>query len=136
MRQARLQRPTGSICAEVGKVGDNAAEAMPAPGKPHAPPAETSCCMRVAIPSYAAGLMFGQHKPVLFDPRGGAVQVRAAHFTTDGGKLVYDVVLSRERAARPISGVMQLVVAGASKRGPPTSIRLQPVTVSIGRFET
>jgi len=70
------------------------------------------------------------------DPRGGTVQVRAARFATDGGKLVYDVVLSRDRAgARPLAGVMQLVVAGAAKRGSESSVKLKPVAISVGSFE-
>lgn len=71
------------------------------------------------------------------DPRGGAVQVRAARFTTSGGQLLYDVVLSRDRAgAKPLSGVMQLVVAGAAPRGPETTIRLKPVAISVGSVES
>lgn len=70
------------------------------------------------------------------DPRGGAVQVRAARFKAEGGQLLYDVVLSRERAgASPRNAVMQLLVAGASKSGPETTVKLQPVPVSVGAFE-
>ena len=70
------------------------------------------------------------------DPRGGQVQVRAARFKAERGQLLYDVVLSRERAgASPRSAVMQLVVAGAAKRGNETSVRLQPVSFSVGAFE-
>lgn len=70
------------------------------------------------------------------DPRGGAVQVRAARFTTDGAKLIYNVVLSRDRAgSKPLTGVMQFVVAGSAKRGPQTSIKLAPVAVSVGSVE-
>jgi hypothetical protein len=71
------------------------------------------------------------------DPRGGAVQVRAARFTTEGAKLVYNVVLSRERAgSKPLAGVMQFVVAGSAGRGPETSIKLAPVTVTVGSVES
>jgi septal ring factor EnvC (AmiA/AmiB activator) len=70
------------------------------------------------------------------DPRGGAVQVRAARFKAERGQLLYDVILSRERAgAAPRNAVMQLLVAGASKRGPETTVKLQPVPVSVGAFE-
>jgi hypothetical protein len=69
------------------------------------------------------------------DPRGGAVQVRAARFSTEGGKLVYDILLSRDRAGgKPLSGVMQLVVVGAAARGRDASIKLTPVAVSLGSF--
>jgi hypothetical protein len=71
------------------------------------------------------------------DPRGGAVQVRAARFSTDAGKLIYDVVLSRERAgSKPLSGVMQLVVAGAPQRGGEASVKLKPVAISVGSVES
>lgn len=70
------------------------------------------------------------------DPRGGTVQVRAASFQTTGGKLLYDVMLSRDRAiAKPLSAVMQLVVAGAPKRGPETSVKLEPVSLTMNAFE-
>ncbi|MEW6704126.1 MAG: hypothetical protein AB1430_04675 [Pseudomonadota bacterium] len=70
------------------------------------------------------------------DPRGGAVQVRAARFKAERGQLLYDVVLSRERAnGAPRNAVMQLVVAGA-RRGAETSVKLQPVALTLGAFET
>jgi hypothetical protein len=70
------------------------------------------------------------------DPRGGAVQVRAARFKAERGQLLYDVILSRDRAgATPRNAVLQLLVAGASKRGPETTVKLQPVPVSVGAFE-
>jgi hypothetical protein len=72
------------------------------------------------------------------DPRGGAIQVRAARFSAEGGNLVYDIVLSRDRAvpAKPLSGVMQLVVVGAGARGVETSVKLKPVAITVGSFES
>lgn len=71
------------------------------------------------------------------DPRGGVVQVRAARFTVDGGNLVYDVVLSRERAdGKALAGVMQLVVAGANGRGARTVVPLKPVAISVVSHES
>lgn len=70
------------------------------------------------------------------DPRGGGVEVRAGRITTRGGMLVYDVVLTRERAgAKPMAGVLQLTVAGASARGPETTVALKPVTLALGQHE-
>lgn len=70
------------------------------------------------------------------DPRGGAIQVRAARFTRKGGSLDYEVVLTRERAGnRPFTGVMQLVVAGESARGGETSAALKPLPVSLGTHQ-
>lgn len=70
------------------------------------------------------------------DPRGGGVEVRAGRFTTKGGMLVYDVVLTRDRAgSKPMAGVLQLTVAGQSARGPETSVALKPVTLALGSHE-
>lgn len=68
------------------------------------------------------------------DPRGGAVEVRAARFaTTPAGTLAYDVVLTRERdAAKPLAGVMQMSVLGLTARGAETTVALKPVDVSVG----
>lgn len=71
------------------------------------------------------------------DPRGGKVEVRAGRFSVDSGKLVYDVMLSRDRAGgRPFTGVMQLVVAGDSARGNATSVALKPIAVSVGLYQS
>lgn len=71
------------------------------------------------------------------DPRGGAVQVRAARFAAVGRKLVYDVVLSRERPrGKALDGVMQLIVAGAGARGAAATIKLPPVAVSLMGFQS
>jgi hypothetical protein len=71
------------------------------------------------------------------DPRGGAVQVRAARFTVDGGRLQYDVVLSRARAGgKATEGVVQFVVAGTNAQGMATAVPLTPVPVSVGSHET
>ncbi len=70
------------------------------------------------------------------DPRGGAVEVRAGRITTRGGMLVYDVVLTRERAgSKPMAGVLQLTVAGLPARGPETTVALKPVTLALGSHE-
>jgi hypothetical protein len=71
------------------------------------------------------------------DPREGAVAVRAARFSVEDGQLAYDVVLSREgaRAGKPLTGVMQLVVAGASGRADDT-ITLDPVAISVGAYQS
>jgi len=70
------------------------------------------------------------------DPRGGGVEVRAGRITARGGMLVYDVVLTRERAgAKPMAGVLQLTVAGVSARGPETTVALKPVTLALGSHE-
>src|SRR6186713_2552084 len=70
------------------------------------------------------------------DPRGGAVEVRAAQFSAKGGLLAYDVVLTRSRdTAKPLAGVMQFNVAGESARGGETTAPLKPVELSIGSHQ-
>ncbi|MBA3597269.1 MAG: hypothetical protein H0W40_07820 [Methylibium sp.] len=71
------------------------------------------------------------------DPRGGAVEVRAANLSVEGGALAYHVVLSRDReTGKPLTGVMQFVVAGQSARGTPTSVPLKPIPISVGSHES
>jgi hypothetical protein len=71
------------------------------------------------------------------DPRDNRVEVRAARFEAGGGKLDYDVVLTRPRAGsgKPLAGVLQLSVAGESGRGEATTVTPDPVNVSIGSHE-
>jgi hypothetical protein len=71
------------------------------------------------------------------DPRAAksAVEVRVGRFTVRRGNLDYEVVLTRRQAARkPLAGVMQLVVAGASG-GRPVTIRAEPVSLSVDGHE-
>jgi hypothetical protein len=67
------------------------------------------------------------------DPRGGSIEVRAARFGTKGASLVYDVVLTREHgSAKPMTGVVQFIVAGDGGRTPDSTVTLKPVALSIG----
>ncbi len=62
------------------------------------------------------------------DPRGGEVEVRAGRFTSKAGGLVYDVVLTRERAKdKTAAGQVQFVVTGASSRGGYSAITSPPI---------
>lgn len=70
------------------------------------------------------------------DPRGGAVEVRAAQFNARDGALDYQVVLMRDGARdKTLSGVLQFTVAGQSARGAASSVALQPIALSLGRHE-
>jgi hypothetical protein len=70
------------------------------------------------------------------DPRGGMVEVRAARLSVEDGQLAYDVVLSRDKAgAKPLTGVVQFVVAGESNR-PEDTVTLQPIAMSLGSFQS
>lgn len=70
------------------------------------------------------------------DPRGGAVEVRAARFVRSGGSLAYEVALTREsERGKPLSGVMELVVMGNSARGAETTLNLEPIAVSMATHQ-
>jgi hypothetical protein len=67
------------------------------------------------------------------DPRGGAVEVRAGRFAAEDGKLAYELVFTRDKDGnKPLTGVMQLHVAGQTARGTETTVALKPVDLSIG----
>ena len=71
------------------------------------------------------------------DPRGGAIEVRTGRFAVEGGKLVYDVMLSRKRtASTPFTGVVQFVVSGESNRGGDNSFSSKPMPLSIDAYQS
>jgi hypothetical protein len=67
------------------------------------------------------------------DPRGGAVQLRAGTLVHQAGKLVYDVVLTREAANPALAGVLQFSVLGLTARGAESTVALDPVKLTLGR---
>jgi hypothetical protein len=71
------------------------------------------------------------------DPRAAQnpVEVRAGRVTARRGSLDYEVVLTRRKTARPLAGVMQIVVAGASSGGKPTTLTMEPVVLSVEGHE-
>lgn len=75
------------------------------------------------------------------DPRGGAIEVRAARFEPRGGELGYDIVLTRGKAraganAKPVGGVMQIVVAGSNARGVEATVPATKVEVAVGEHQS
>jgi multidrug efflux pump subunit AcrA (membrane-fusion protein) len=68
------------------------------------------------------------------DPRGGAVEVRTARFVAQGKELVYDVVLTHDKAPEGFNGAMQLSVLGLNARGAETTFTVKPVPVSVGAY--
>jgi hypothetical protein len=66
------------------------------------------------------------------DPRGGAVQVRAARFAAQGNALAYEMIVTRDKAAQPIAATLQFEVLGLTARGAEGRFALKPVEVSIG----
>lgn len=70
------------------------------------------------------------------DPRGGAVEVRAARIARAGQALAYEVALAREGSrGKPLAGVMQLVAAGDSSSGAAATVGLEPVAVAVGSHQ-
>lgn len=66
------------------------------------------------------------------DPRGGAVEVRAARFAAAGGQLDYGVALVRETAARPLAATLKLVATGPGRA---TAVELPAQDLTLGRHE-
>ena len=64
------------------------------------------------------------------DPRGGAVEVRAARLTRQPGALAYEVLLTRAKGDAPMPAVMQFVVKGTSA-GAERFVTLEPIKVSV-----
>lgn len=70
------------------------------------------------------------------DPRGGAVEVRAARLTRQRGALGYEVLLTRAQpGAQPLAGVMQFVVSGAGTGGAERHITLEPIKISVAAHQ-
>jgi hypothetical protein len=69
------------------------------------------------------------------DPRGAAVEVRAGRFALEGAALSYDLILTRERASKPMTGVLQLATAGTNAKGTETTFTSKAVPLSIGTHE-
>jgi hypothetical protein len=68
------------------------------------------------------------------DPRGGAIEVRAARFAPQAKGLGYDVILTRaakDAATQPFKGTLQFEVLGLTPRGAETRVTLKPVDFSM-----
>ena len=69
------------------------------------------------------------------DPRGGAVEVRGGNLSARDGKLDYAVVLTRDKAARPLNVQMKLTVNGEAAKGGESTIAIDPVPVTVTNHE-
>jgi hypothetical protein len=74
------------------------------------------------------------------DPRGGAVEVRAARLIGERGELNYEVLLTRPKSGNsggnpPLAGVMQFVVTGLTG-GVERHVTLEPIKVSVGAHQS
>lgn len=71
------------------------------------------------------------------DPRGGAVEVRAARLTRERGGLNYEVLLTRPKGGNPpLPGVMQFVVSGLAPGNVERHVTLEPIKVSVGTHQS
>jgi len=70
------------------------------------------------------------------DPRGGPLGVSAANFDSQDGQLAYHVLLMREPPwDETFKGVMQLTVEGRHANGRYETLMLDPIPVSLQRYE-
>ena len=69
------------------------------------------------------------------DPRGGSVEVRGGQMSARDGRLDYAVVLTREKAAKPMNAQMRVTLAGEAAKGGESNITIDPVPVTIGSHE-
>ena len=71
------------------------------------------------------------------DPRGGVVEVRAARLSAEGSKLAYEIVLTAAAGANGDAqqALMQFVVNGAAGRDTNATVELEPVPVTVKRYE-
>lgn len=70
------------------------------------------------------------------DPRGGVVEVRAARLAVEGNQLTYDVVLTAADASgEALHALLQFVVNGASGRNADATIELEPIPITVKRYE-
>jgi len=69
------------------------------------------------------------------DPRGGAIEVRAARLLRKGGALSYEVALTRAAGAKPMNAVLQLSIVGDGANGAEARVVSKPVALSVGSHE-
>jgi len=70
------------------------------------------------------------------DPRGTSPGIRAADFRNDAGQLAYQILIMQDKTDSPIfEGDMELVVEGRYPSGKTANVTLDPVRVSIPRYD-
>lgn len=70
------------------------------------------------------------------DPRGTDIGVRSGSFVRDPGKLDYKVLLMRETTDGPaFKGTLHLGVQGVYRNGRSGTIELDPIDVTLGRYQ-
>lgn len=70
------------------------------------------------------------------DPRGGAIEVRAARFSRERNEMNYEILLTRPKGGNPpLAGVMQFVVTGLAG-GVERHITLDPIKISVGAHQS
>ena len=63
------------------------------------------------------------------DPRGSAVEIRAARFRSNRNALEYEIALAQPGRGKASGGQIELVVSGDSARAGPTTVSLDPVAL-------
>jgi hypothetical protein len=63
------------------------------------------------------------------DPRGGAVEIRAARFRSARNALEYEIALARPGRGKAPGAQVELVLSGDSARAGPTTVTLDPVAL-------
>jgi len=69
------------------------------------------------------------------DPRGGAIEVRAARLLRKGAALSYEVALTRAAGGKPMNAVLQLSIVGDGDGGAQARVVSKPVALAVGSHE-
>jgi len=69
------------------------------------------------------------------DPRGTDIGVRAGSFSRAPGKLSYQVLLMKDSKGNEFKGSLRLTVQGVYRNGRAGAIELDPIDVTLGRYQ-
>ena len=69
------------------------------------------------------------------DPRGTDIGVRAGSFSRAPGKLSYQVLLMKESKGTEFKGTLRLSVQGVYRNGRAGAVDLEPIDVTLGRYQ-
>ncbi|MVW70169.1 hypothetical protein GOQ25_01345 [Bordetella sp. 15P40C-2] len=69
------------------------------------------------------------------DPRGTDIGVRAGSFSRAPGKLSYQVLLMKDSKGNEFKGSLKLAVQGTYRNGRSGTVELDPIEVTLGRYQ-
>ena len=69
------------------------------------------------------------------DPRGTDIGIRAGAFSRAPGKLSYQVLLMKDSKGTEFKGVLKLTVQGVYRNGRAGAVELDPIDVTLGRYQ-